>query len=108
MNEVSTAPTAKISTPTKRTNWEKTVDNPRVKTRSFTEVKPKPILELKSSRKSVEATLRVKQMMVRLVWVFLRKRSLTGKDVSYILTRQSSVFQAERLVCKPHYSFVMC
>src|SRR4030067_3418439 len=88
-------------------NWEKRFDNPTVKTPSLPDVMPTPILELKSRRKSVEATLRVKQAMMRLVWVFLRRRSFTGKYVSYILTRQCSVLQAKRTIRELHNPLIM-
>jgi hypothetical protein len=46
---------------------------------SLTEAMPTPILELNCIRKNVEATLRVMQLMTRVVCVFLRNRSFRGK-----------------------------
>jgi hypothetical protein len=67
MNDVNTAPTTKIRIPMKRMNWEKRFDSPTVRMPSLADAMPTPILELKSKRKSVEATLRVRQAMIMLV-----------------------------------------
>jgi hypothetical protein len=67
MKEIITAPTAKIKIPMKSTNCEKTTDKPRVIVSSVADVIPKPNLSLNSNKKSVEATLHVKLIMLRLV-----------------------------------------
>src|SRR3989339_1752188 len=100
MNDVNTAPITKINIPTNRMNCEKTANSPIVSVSSATEDITKPILELKSSRKSVEATLQVRLTTVKLVCSFLRRRSFTGKEVSLIVTRQASILKAKRLICQ--------
>src|SRR3989304_5104346 len=95
MNDVKTAPTTKISIPTNKVSCEKTADKPRVKVSSATEAIPNPILELKSSRKSVEAMLQVRLTTVKLVCSFLRSKSFIGKEVSLIVTRQASHLQGK-------------
>jgi hypothetical protein len=67
MNEVRTAPTTKMRIPTNQRNCERTIDKPLVKVSPAVDVVPTPILVLNKSRKSVEATLHVKLIMVRLV-----------------------------------------
>ena len=60
------APTTKISTPINMMNCEKIADNPNVNVPDDEEMST-PILLLKNSKNSVDATLNVKVAMVRLV-----------------------------------------
>jgi hypothetical protein len=48
-------------------NWAKIREMPTVKTLSLMEAIPMPIREVNNRRKSVEATLSVRQMATRLV-----------------------------------------
>ena len=100
MNDVSTAPTPKTKMPKNKISCENIAVNPAVNVGLVPDVKPIPSLELKSSKNSVDATLPVRLMTVRLVWSFLRNRSLTGKKVSLIVGRQFAIPEAEFLVCK--------
>ena len=64
--DVKTAPTRKIRTPMKRMNWPKMAVRPSV-SMPFADAMPRPKRLLNSKRKSDEATLNVKVMIVRLV-----------------------------------------
>ena len=66
MKEVNTAPTAKINIPTKSKNWLRVLVNPAVKVPEV-EAKLKPKRLPYSKRNRVEATLKVKVAMVKVV-----------------------------------------
>jgi hypothetical protein len=67
MKDVSTAPTMNTKIATNQMNWAKILEMPTVKMLSLMEAIPIPIREVNNRRKSVEATLSVRQTATRLV-----------------------------------------
>ena len=107
IKEAKTAPTAKTKTPMKSENWLKRLVKPSVNVPfDFAKI-PKPNRFVNSSRNRVEATLKVRVAMVRVVWSFRLLRSLVGKCALFIFLNQSAVFQKNCYVSKLPYAFIM-
>jgi hypothetical protein len=67
MKDMRSAPMTKIKVPVNIMKRDRAVEKPTVKIPSAIKDIPNPILSLESSRKSVEATDKVKLMTIRLV-----------------------------------------
>jgi hypothetical protein len=98
IKDMITVPTKKAKTAINVMKEEKTIEMPAVNLPTATIEIPKPIFSAKSKRKSVDATDNVRQITTRLVWNFLRSRSLIAKEVSLIQAYQLAVLKMQLLV----------
>ena len=81
MNEVKTAPIAKINTPMKSMNCEKIAPKPKVNNSALEFIPDVPNRSPKNRRNKVDATLNARIVIVRLVCNFLLSKSFIAKSV---------------------------